>query len=691
MQGYRVGVDVGGTFTDVVLPAPDGSVHTLKLLSSPDDYGRAIAAGVQALLERTAVPGAAVDELVHGTTVATNAVLEGTGAPTGLLTTRGFRDVLEIRRIRVPIQYDVTWEKPRALVPRERRLEVDERINARGEIERPLDANQVRRTIEKLIERGAETLAVCLLNSYANPVHEREIGALLDQHFPALPYTLSTDVVPEIGEYERTSTTVINAYLLPLVRSYLDSLREKLAAVGVKGRLLVMQSQGGIAGDEAAASKPAYIVESGPAAGAIAAAALARATGCGNAIAFDMGGTTAKSTLIEGGRLRYTGEYEVGAGMSASSWSAKGGGYALKLPVVDVAEVGAGGGSIVTVDAVGGVKVGPRSAGAAPGPACYARGGTEPTVTDANVVLGYLNPAGLLGGAMPIDAERARRAIQEHVATPLGCSVAQAAWGIHVVANAAMMRGVKAVSTQRGRDVREFTLIAFGGSGPVHAVQLARTMGIKRVVIPLAPGLFSAVGLLLTDIEHDFTRTHLALWSEVDDAALRDSLRLLEVQAEATLRHEGLSISDVRWQRAVDVRYRGQSHALTVPLEGLSPEHVKDVVGAFESEHELTYGHRPRGAPVELVNVRLRASVPRPRPILRASASTYRPSGPREVWFADRAYQAPVMTREMLGAQGAAGPLLIEEYDTAIVVPPNARASLDEQGNVHVEIGDVDA
>ena len=364
MQGYRVGVDVGGTFTDVILPAADGSLHALKLLSSPDDYGRAIVAGVKELLQRAGVDGAAVEELVHGTTVATNAVLEGAGAPTGLLTTRGFRDVLEIRRIRIPVQFDVTWEKPPPLVARERRLEIDERINARGEIERALDPQEVRRTVEQLRERGAETLAVCLLNSYANPVHEREIGALLDRHFPQLPYTLSTDVVPQIGEYERTSTTVINAYLLPLVRSYLGSLRAKLADIGVTGRLLVMQSHVGIAGDRAAALRPAYIVESGPAAGAIAAAALARSTGCANAIAFDMGGTTAKGTLIEDGRLRYTSEYEVGAGMSASSWSAKGAGYALKLPVVDIAEVGAGGGSVVTVDAVGRVSVGPRSAGA---------------------------------------------------------------------------------------------------------------------------------------------------------------------------------------------------------------------------------------------------------------------------------------------------------------------------------------
>ena len=687
----RVGVDVGGTFTDVVLPAADGSLHALKLLSSPDDYGRAIVAGAKELLESAGVAAAAVDELVHGTTVATNAVLEGTGAPTGLLTTRGFRDVLEIRRIRIPVQYDFTWEKPPPLVPRERRLEVDERINARGEVERTLDPQQVRRTVEQLLERGAEALAVCLLNSYANPVHEREIGALLDRYFPAIPHTLSTDVVPEIGEYERTSTTVINACLLPLVRSYLGSLRTKLADIGVTGRLLVMQSHGGIAGDRAAAMRPAYIVESGPAAGAIAAAALASSIGCSNAIAFDMGGTTAKSTLIEGGRLRYTSEYEVGAGMSASSWSTKGGGYALKLPVVDIAEVGAGGGSVVTVDAVGRVTVGPRSAGAVPGPACYALGGTEPTVTDANVVLGYLSPAGLLGGAMPIDAERATRAIREHVAAPLACSVAHAAWGIHVVANSTMARAVKAVSTQRGRDVREFTLIAFGGSGPVHAVQLARTMGIRRVVVPLVPGLFSAAGLLMTDIEHDFTQTHLALWSDVGGATLQAIFRGLEVQAEATLRHERLSVAEIRWRRSVDVRYRGQSHALTVALEGGGQDIPSDVVPAFEREHELTYGHRPRGAPVELVNVRLRATVPRPRPpALQACARAHTPGEARTVRFADRAVRAPVLAREMLGSDATPGPMLIEEYDSVIVVPPQARASLDHQGNVHVTLDHVD-
>ena len=520
---YRAGVDVGGTFTDVVLPDADGSLHALKLLSSPGDYGLAIVAGMRALLETAGVEPAAVDEVVHGTTVATNAVLEGTSAPTGLLTTRGFRDVLEIRRIRIPVQYDFTWKKPRPLVARARRLEVDERINARGEVERPLDPVQVRRTVEQLLERGAEAIAVCLLNSYANPVHERAIGAL------------------------------------------------------------------------------------------------------------------AKSTLIEGGGLRYTSGYEVGAGMSASSWSTRGGGYALRLPVVDVAEVGAGGGSVVTVDAVGRVSVGPRSAGAVPGPACYARGGDEPTVTDANVVLGYLSPGGLLGGEMPIDTERATRAIREHVATPLGCSVEQAAWGIHMVANSTMARAVRAISTQRGRDVREFTLIAFGGSGPVHAAQLARTMGIGRVVVPLVPGLFSAAGLLMTDIEHDFAQTYHAAWADVDGATLQAVYRGLEAQAEATLLHEGLGASEVRWRRSVDLRYRGQSHALTVALEGDGCEPLSDAVPAFEREHERTYGHRPRGAPVELANVRLRATVPRPRPALRATARTHTPGETRTARQRERA------------------------------------------------------
>ena len=512
---------------------------------------------------------------------------------------------------------------------------------------------------------------------------------MLDRHFPTIPHALSTDVVPQIGEYERTSTTVINAGLLPLVRSYLASLRGKLADIGVEGRLLVMQSHGGIAGDRAAATRPACIVESGPAAGAIAAATLAGSIGCSNAIAFDMGGTTAKSTLIEGGGLRYTSDYEVGAGMSASSWSTRGGGYALRLPVVDVAEVGAGGGSVVTVDAVGRVTVGPRSAGAVPGPACYARGGDEPTVTDANVVLGYLSPAGLLGGEMPIDAERATRAIREHVAAPLGCSVEQAAWGIHMVANSTMARAVRAVSTQRGRDVREFTLIAFGGSGPVHAAQLARTMGIGRVVVPLVPGLFSAAGLLMTDIEHDFTQTYHAPWAEVDGATLQAVYRGLEAQAEATLLHEGLGACEVRWRRSVDLHYRGQSHALTVVLEGDGCGPLSDAVPAFEREHERTYGHRPRGAPVELANVRLRATVPRPRPALRATARAYAPGEARTAWFGDRAVQAPVLAREMLAGAETPGPMLIEEYDSVIVVPPQARVSLDPQGNVHVNVDHV--
>src|SRR5579862_6790418 len=425
----RVAADVGGKFTDIACLSADGELSTCKVPSTPDDYAQAIIEGIQTLTRSLGTDPDCLAEVLHASTVATNVILEGKGAKTALVTTEGFRDVLELRRIRVPRLYEPLYEKPPPLVPRRRRYEVTERLDSKGAVVKPLDEAQVSVLAKVLARAGVEAVAISLLHSYANPAHERRVAELLRAELPGCFISVSSDVLPEIREYERTSTTVVNAYIGPIMWRYLRSLRERLAANGVRGRLLMMQSSGGTMDVEQVLAKPAAVVESGPAAGVVGAARLGARAGYKSLITFDMGGTTAKASLIEAGHVLATDEYEVGGGISLSSQLAKGGGYALKLPVIDVSEVGAGGGSIVRIDAGGALKVGPDSAGAVPGPACYAKGGTEPTVTDASVVLGYLNPDALAGGTVPIESERARTAVQK-IASRLGVDLLDAAFGI---------------------------------------------------------------------------------------------------------------------------------------------------------------------------------------------------------------------------------------------------------------------
>jgi N-methylhydantoinase A len=496
----RVAADVGGTFTDIACLSADGELSTCKIPSTPQDYASAIIEGIQTLTRSLGSGSDDLAEVLHASTVATNAILEGKGAKTALVTTEGFRDVLELRRIRVPRLYEPLYEKPPPLVPRRRRYEVKERLDGTGAVVEPLDETQVRALAAVLEGAGVEAIAISLLHAYANPAHEQRIAEILRAALPDCFISVSSEVLPEIREYERTSTTVVNAYIGPVMSHYLHSLRERLRASGVRGRLLMMQSSGGTMDVSQVLARPATVVESGPAAGVVGAARVGVRAGYDSLITFDMGGTTAKASLIEAGQVLATDEYEVGGGISLSSRLAKGGGYALKLPVIDVSEVGAGGGSIVRIDAGGALKVGPDSAGAVPGPACYAKGGTEPTVTDASVVLGYLNPQALAGGTVPIDSKLSDAALHRIVAS-LGMDVLEAAYGIHRLANSTMMRAVKAVSTYRGRDPRDFALFAFGGNGGVHAASLAHELQMRRVIVPPAAGVFSAVGLLCADLE----------------------------------------------------------------------------------------------------------------------------------------------------------------------------------------------
>jgi N-methylhydantoinase A len=703
---YRIGADIGGTFTDLVMTGPGGRVWTRKVLSTPDDYSVAIVEGVKQMLAEAGAEGDAVQEVVHGTTVATNAILENRGAKTALITTKGFRDVLELRRLRVPELFSLFYVPPKPLVERRLRLEADERLDAQGAVLRPLDEDTVHAALDRIESDGAEAVAVCLLHSYRNGSHERRVGEIVRRRLPGAFVSLSVDVLPEIREYERTSTTVVNAYIGPLVKKYLGSLEARLAKARVAGRLRIMQSNGGVMSAAAAAAQPAYIVESGPAAGVVGAHRAALEAGEPDVISFDMGGTTAKASLIEGGKRTWTTEYEVGAGIQLSSKLVKGRGHAVRLPVLDIAEVGAGGGSIVWVDRGGALKVGPQSAGAAPGPACYGQGGVEPTVTDANVVLGYVSPESLAGGAVAVRADLAAKVIGDRVARPTGMGLAEAAHGVHTVANATMIRALKAVSTYRGRDPREFTLFAFGGNGPVHAAALAESLGISRVMVPPSPGLFSAVGMLGAEPERHFVQTIFGRGGEITDARLAAVFNDMEQRAKEEIGSEGYSLSQVRWRRRADLRYAGQAFELTVDVPSAPRRIFATLASRFHAEHLRTYGHNSPGEEVELVNLRLTATVrtgsapgslsgrhiqpqERSSPDARRSGPSVRRGAGRAVpardaFFGSTAVRTPVVSREDVASRSE-GPIIIEEYDATTVVPPGWAAALDERLNIVIE------
>jgi N-methylhydantoinase A len=690
----RVGVDIGGTFTDIVLQLSDGSLRVSKVASTPDDPGRAVVTGLAALLTSAGVAPRDVVEIVHGTTVASNAILQKTGAVTGLITTRGFRDVLEIGRVRTPDLYDLTWEKPRPLVPRRLRVDVDERVAADGSVVRPLDEGDVVRAARRLAEAGVQVIAICFINSYANPAHEMAAARLVRKTVPDLDVTASCDVLPEMKEYERTSTTVVNGYLLPVMRRYLDNLAASLAGIGVRAPLLVVASNGGVVGARQAAERPAFAVGSGPAAGVTGAARLGEALGERNLIVFDMGGTTAKASLVEAGAPTLTTEYEFREGISTSSRFIKAGGYMLKVPAIDIAEVGTGAGSIAAIDAGGLLRVGPQSAGAHPGPACYGIGGTQPTITDANVVLGYLNPEHLAGGELALRADLARAAVERHIAGPLGLSLIEAAHGIRDVANASMARAIRAVTIERGRDPRGFTLVAFGGSGPVHACDVAAALDVRRVLIPVSPGVFTAVGMLASDVEHHFVRAAGGLLA--DGAALeraRARLEAISDEALATLAAEGYPRERVRIEAQVDLRYAGQASELVIPVAGgrLDAAGVAALGEAFNCEYAATYGYAS-DEPLELVNVRVVATGRREQRLdfrnvtVRGAAAPAARRRPVHFERGAKPVDTPVIARATLGAGPTPGPLIVEEYDSTIVVRPGATVQRDAFGNLLVSL-----
>lgn len=689
----RIGADIGGTFTDLVFLCADGTLHKRKQPSTPADYSAAIIKGVTAFCEEQRSPPGQIAEIVHATTVATNAILERKGARSALLTTAGFRDVLELRRIRIPMSYNLNWQKPLPLVERELRIPIPERIDARGNVLIPIDPTALDAVIALLEECRVESVAVCFLHSYRNPQHERLAGDVLKRDLPRIHVSLSHEVLPEMLEFERTSTTVVNAYVAPLIASYLGTLRDRLRQHGVDAPILVMQSNGGLISANAAAERPVVIIESGPAAGVVAAARLARDSGYENVITLDMGGTTTKASIIERGEMLRATEYEVGAAASVSSRLMRGNGYVLRIPVIDVSEVGAGGGSIAALDSGGSLRVGPHSAGAVPGPACYGQGNELPTVTDANLVLGYLNAHSLAGGALHIRRDLAETAIRRHVANRGALSIDEAAYGIHLVANSNMVRAIKMVSVERGRDPAEFTMMAFGGAGPIHAAGVARELGITRVLIPPSPGVFSAFGLLRAEVEQHAAKTVLTLTRHADLAAIQSALEAMREELVTRLALEGYAESRITIATFVDLRYRGQSTEITVPIAlPLIETELRAAEARFEAEFERTYGHRGHNKEFELVTCRLIASVIRHAE--HAAAWAAEPGGGaaqavRLAYFGPRygALQTPVVDRAGLRARARRGPLIVQEYDTSVIVPPECTIALDAHNNIAMNIG----
>lgn len=692
---FRLGFDIGGTFTDFVLiDEASGTLASHKVLTTPDDPAAAVMEGMRELLERHDIPGSAISTAIHGTTLITNALIERKGARTAFVTTRGFRDVLEIgREMRYDI-YDLLLVLPRPLVERPLRLEVDERLNGRGEVVVPLDHASLEQ-LRPALERGAvEAIGVCLLHAYTNGEHERDVRSWLEQHFPRIAVSISSEVAPEIREYERMSTTVANAYVQPLTERYLARLGSQLREAGVERPLYLMLSSGGITTIDTAARFPVRLIESGPAAGVLAAIFFGDVVGETSLVSFDMGGTTAKMCLIKDGRPTMTNTFEV----ARVHRFKKGSGLPVRIPAIELIEIGAGGGSIARVDELGLLKVGPDSAGAAPGPACYGLGGTQPTVTDANLLLGYLNAEYFLGGRMRLFPAAAEQAIDRQIAAAMGVTLTEAAYGIHQVVNESMIAATRIHVAERGADPRRLKLLAFGGAGPLHADAIARALKMRGYVVPAGAGVTSALGFLAAPVSFDFARTVVAALSPQVLPELDAIYAELEALGRATLREAGVPDAEIRFGRQADLRHVGQGHELAVPLpyERLAEVDLDGQLRPYFYDHyEAIYGHAHRHLGLEIMTCRLTASGPRPRVTLERSEAeaagadaalkgTRRAYDPQLGAFADM----PLYSRELLRAGMVFdGPAIVEEPDSTTLVGGGARVTVDQYANLDVSFG----
>ncbi len=685
----RLGADIGGTFTDLVLVSDDGAVFAIeKVLTTPDAPDAAVVEGARQLLAATRAPASEVSHVLHGTTLFTNALIERKGAKTALITTRGFRDAVEIGREHRYDMYDLRMERPRPLAPRHLRYEVTERVLADGSVRTPLSESDVRSVAGQLMREGVQAVAVCLIHSYRNPAHERRVVEILAEFAPGLVVSASCDLVPEIREYERTSTVLANVYVRRIAENYLGRLQTQLAEqLGLRGGLFVMQSNGGVCEVATAQRDPVRLIESGPAAGALAAAHYGRLLGHRDILSFDMGGTTAKACVIADGEPLIAPDFEVDRQYQFK----KGSGLPVKVPVIEMIEIGTGGGSIAQVDALGRLQVGPHSAGARPGPAGYGLGGTEPTVTDADLILGYLDPGFFLGGRMSLDMDAARAAVVTRVGDRLGLDLGEAAWGIHQLANESMASAARIHAIERGKNVESFPIFAFGGAGPVHAFGVARILRSPQVIFPLGAGVMSAIGFLTAPLALDSVRSLPGDLDGIDWGEVQ--ARIAEMQAESlAVLSRTIPADQVRFRRFADLRYRKQGYEIRVPLPDgiLDASRLAEVRTAFEAAYVALYGHTMPRTPIEAVSWRVVAHGPKPELMLpKAAGGGSLRKGERDIYLPDeRRYgRVPVFDRYALPAGWAFdGPAVIEERESTVVVNGRARITADDIGNLVVDL-----
>ena len=692
MSAFKLGIDVGGTFTDfVLLSEEDGNMAIGKTLTTPADPSQAVINGSQNILKRNGVAFEGIQAIIHGTTLVTNTLIERNGAPTGLITTEGFRDILEMgNEIRYDL-YDLNIEQPMPLVPRRYRLGISERIDSRGEIIQPLEMDEIRQALQYFEKEGITSVAVCLLHAYQNPVHERAIQAIIQNEFPSLHVSISSHVAPEIKEYERTSTTVANAYVQPTMKAYLRYLENELKANGFKGGFYIMLSSGGITNVGMAEALPIKLCESGPAAGALVASYYGQSIGLKDMISFDMGGTTAKICLINDGKPSYSREFEA----ARISRFKKGSGFTFKIPSIEMIEIGAGGGSIGHIDAMGLLKVGPQSSGASPGPACYNLGGDNATVTDAALILGYLNADYFLGGEMKLDASRAREVMKKKVADPLGITIEEAAMGINQVVTENMATATRIHIAERGKDPRRFSLMAFGGAGPIHAFRIAEILKIKTIICPPAAGTASALGLLVTPIALDFARSYVSRLDSLDWNHVNTIYEEMEAESLSSLMESGASRDEIIFERTADMRYVGQFYEIpsAIPIGILGSRHVSEITETFYQTYEKAFGRYMTDAPIQGLTWRLRAQCPAPIVEVKFAekqdkTETEALKGKRKAYFPEQKQFIECSVYERYRIKSGTtlkGPVILEERESTTIVGVDSEVHVDDRFNLIIE------